>query len=678
MSSIGKLKFCVDIWKKYTDDPFILQTVSGYCIEFDSKPIQFWTPQQINFSPEQKCIVDNEITELLSKGAIELSRFEKDQFISNIFIVPKPNGKFRPVINLRYLNYFVHYEHFKQETFRIVLNLIQEDDFFTSIDLQEAYFAVPIHQEYKKYLKFFWDGQLFQFNCLPFGIASAPRIFTKLLKPIYAWFRQQCIRCAYYIDDSLNMDKNYEVCLKNSKTIVSVLESLGFTINTKKSVLIPVQRIIFFGFIIDSVQFMVFLTDEKICKIIYMAKILLKENVIVIRQLASFIGMIINAFFAILEAPLHYRCLEREKIAGLGKNRNFDNSWVLSEESKSELSWWINNISAKNGKRIRPRNSDITCRTDASYLGWGGYDINSGQFANGRWSYEELGFSINYLELLAIFHALQSLYMNVYNKHIVFQSDNVSAVSYINEMGGMNSLQMDTLAGDIWQWCLSRNIYISSVFIPGITNIQADFLSRNFSDSTEWKLKTTVFQRICKQCFMPDIDLFASRLNRQLDKFVSWFPEPSAFCYNAFSLSWHEFSPYIFAPFSLIANVINKILADEVEKALLIIPYWKSQTWFPLIVSNLISYPIRLPRHRDLLTLPHDGRVHPLSKSMRMVAVVLSGKSYKVRDFQNQLLTSLSTPGDEEHKNNTVWPGKNGIFGVYKGQSIPFIRLKQL
>lgn len=127
------------------------------------------------------------------------------------------------------------------------------------------------------------------------------------------------------------------MCLKNSKTIVSVLESLGFTINMKKSVLIPVQRIIFFGFIIDSVQYMVFLTDEKICKIIYMAKILLKEKVIVIRQLASFIGMIINAFFAILEAPLHYRCLEREKIAGLGKNRNFDNKWVLSEESRSEL-----------------------------------------------------------------------------------------------------------------------------------------------------------------------------------------------------------------------------------------------------------------------------------------------------------------------------------------------------
>ena len=77
MSPIDKLKFCVETWKKYTDDPFILQTVSGYCIEFDSKPFQFRIPKQIDFSPVQKCIVDNEITELLSKGAIELINFDQ-------------------------------------------------------------------------------------------------------------------------------------------------------------------------------------------------------------------------------------------------------------------------------------------------------------------------------------------------------------------------------------------------------------------------------------------------------------------------------------------------------------------------------------------------------------------------------------------------------------------------
>lgn len=155
MSAIGKLKYCAEIWNKYTSDPFVLQTISGYCIEFDSKPIQSVLPKEINFNFEEKCIIDNEVSELLKKGATEFSHWEDYQFVSNIFIVPKPNGTFRPIINLRYLNYFVHYEHFKQETFKIVLNLIQEGDFFTSTDLQEAYFAVPIHQDFKKKLIFF-------------------------------------------------------------------------------------------------------------------------------------------------------------------------------------------------------------------------------------------------------------------------------------------------------------------------------------------------------------------------------------------------------------------------------------------------------------------------------------------------------------------------------------------
>ena len=517
-------------------------------------------------------------------------------------------------------------------------------------------------------------------------MSSAPRLFTKLLKPIFAWFRQQGIRCSYYIDDSLNMDNNREICACNTMTIVKTLESLGFTINRKKSVLVPVQRIIFFGFLIDSVQFCVFLTDEKISKIYNSAKALLRRKVIVVRQLASFIGLIINAFFAVLDAPLHYRCLERDKILGLSYSECldiFDNTMILSEKSLRELQWWINNVHKKNGKRIRPKNVDRVCTSDASLLGWGAYDINSGNFANGRWHVDELEFSINYLELLAVFNALKSLFALSSNLHLQFQCDNTSAVSYINNMGGMTSFEMDKLAGEIWQWCLDRNIYISATHLSGSENLTADFLSRNFlsrkfSDSTEWQLKPEIFDRICSHFFIPDIDLFSSCLNKQLHRFVSWFPEPGSYKTDAFSFSWQNYTPYIFAPFNLIGRVVNKIVLDEVDRALLIIQLWKSQSWFPLIMSNMISLPVRLPRHKDLLTLAHSGQPHPLSKSLTMVAVVLSGKSWKVMAFQRQQLSLLSTPGEVEPKNRMVWHGKDGIFGVFLNKLIPLEYLKQL
>lgn len=138
VSSVGRLQYCYNVWKTFTDDPWTLQTVCGYCIEFDCKPIQFKIPQEITFSEEEKKCVEFEISELLKMGAIVLSEYEEGQFVSNIFIVPKPNGRYRPIINLKYLNQFIHFEHFKQETFKTVLDLIQEQDYFASIDMNNA------------------------------------------------------------------------------------------------------------------------------------------------------------------------------------------------------------------------------------------------------------------------------------------------------------------------------------------------------------------------------------------------------------------------------------------------------------------------------------------------------------------------------------------------------------
>jgi len=81
------------------------------------------------------------------------------------------------------LNKFVAYHHFKMESLKHVISMIRPNCFMASVDLKDAYYSVPIHQDHEKYLKFEWKGQLYQFTCLPNGLACAPRLFTKLLKP---------------------------------------------------------------------------------------------------------------------------------------------------------------------------------------------------------------------------------------------------------------------------------------------------------------------------------------------------------------------------------------------------------------------------------------------------------------------------------------------------------------
>ena len=95
--------------------------------------------------------------------------------------------------------------------------------------------------------------QLFKFVYLCSGLSSAPRIYTKVLKPIYRWLRQQGFRGSYYIDDSLNMNQDQTVCKETIAIMADTLESLGFSVHKEKSVFVPAQRILLFGFILDSV-----------------------------------------------------------------------------------------------------------------------------------------------------------------------------------------------------------------------------------------------------------------------------------------------------------------------------------------------------------------------------------------------------------------------------------------
>ena len=403
---------------------------------------------------------------------------------------------------------------------------------------------------------------------------------------------------------------------------------------------------------------------------------MLEFEEVLIRDLASFIGLIIKAFYAVLEAPLHYRCLEKQKIQGLGKDKNYDRKIVLDRESILEINWWIVNIRVKNGKRIRPEKVKFSCQTDASLSGWSIFDQDSEKYINGRWSVDEAKNQINYLELFAIFLGLTSLYKDVNNAHIKVFSDNVSAVAYINDMGGMASPKLNQLAYDIWIWCLSRNIYLSASYLKGTDNAKADFYSRNFNGSSEWMLKKDVFHRICREYFTPDIDLFASRINAQVDKFVTFLPSPGSYRTDAFSFDWSGFKPYLFPPFGLIGKVINKLVEDQVQSAVLILPLWRSQFWFPLVIDLLISIPVRLPRHRDLMCLPHDGTIHPLGKNITMVAVLLSADIYKNKVFIEMLQKSSYNRGKKVRPNNTPWLGSDGYFGAKGEVKIPLKRLR--
>ena len=70
----------------------------------------------------------------------------------------------------------------KMEGFHSLTHMLKKGDFLCKIDLKDAYFSVPLHKSSRKFVRFQWAGNLYEFGSLCFGLAPAPRIFTKILK----------------------------------------------------------------------------------------------------------------------------------------------------------------------------------------------------------------------------------------------------------------------------------------------------------------------------------------------------------------------------------------------------------------------------------------------------------------------------------------------------------------
>ena len=94
------------------------------------------------------------------------------------------------------------------------------------INLKDAYFSVPIHPQHRNFLRFRWQGKCFQFTCLPFGLASAPWVFTKVLKPVLGFLQSRGIRCVIYLDNLLLLHQNRDTLKEHTASALTPLEAL--------------------------------------------------------------------------------------------------------------------------------------------------------------------------------------------------------------------------------------------------------------------------------------------------------------------------------------------------------------------------------------------------------------------------------------------------------------------
>ena len=671
----GRLHYFLNEWNKITSDSVILDIVAGCHFDIMVDDINHLFSQELEyrFNDTETHIISEEIDKLLRLKVIQITERKVGQVISPIFLRRKKNGEHRLVLNLEQLNKYIPYKHFKLENFEQAIQLVNKGDFLASIDLQHAYYSVKVAVEHQRFLCFTWQGVIYQFTCMPNGIAEGPRLFTKLMKPVFAKLRERGFTITSYIDDSLICHSSRQGCLTAVKETIDTLTSLGFCIHEGKSVLVPTQRIEYLGNVIDTESMTVSLPVRRVDTIIQSCQALRSKTRERIREVARVTGLLVAATPAIELGRLHYRKLESAKIAALSQvNGDFDQFMLITEEMKTDLSWWLNNITSQCRMIYRPP-AKIHLFTDASNTGWGGQFQH--MTASGNWSSEERLLHINALEIKAILFALQAFTRELGGKHIKVLCDNTTAVNYVNEMGGTKSLMCNYLSSLIWDWCVEHQAWVTCSHIPGSENLLADCASRSFNDRHEWKLDERIFHSLVLVFGMPSIDLFASRLNYQVSTFCSWKPDPEAKFFDAFTLNWAQFDlPYIFPPFSLITRCLQKVRAEQ-ARVWMVVPVWSTQPWMGMLLGLLVDFPRLIPNRKDVLKHPSIAGSHPVMQHTRLMACLLSGRACENRVFLQQAQTFCWHPGDRAQLDSTAHISLDGTSFVLDGVSIPLLPL---
>ncbi len=180
----------------------------------------------------------------LRKGAIEEVHPSQTEssFYSWYFVVPKKDGGLRPILDSRHFNLALRTSKFKILTVKSILSQIQPNDWFVTIDRKDAYFHIQIIKGHRKFLRFALEGKAYQYRVLPFGLALAPRTFTKCMDAVLFPLLLQGVRVLNYLDDWLVLTQSQTHACSHQDLVLNHLSSLGLRTNPQNSVLIPCNR----------------------------------------------------------------------------------------------------------------------------------------------------------------------------------------------------------------------------------------------------------------------------------------------------------------------------------------------------------------------------------------------------------------------------------------------------
>lgn len=425
------------------------------------------------------------------------------------------------------------------------------------------------------------------FTVLPFGLSTAPHIFTKTLKPIVKFWRHQGVCLALFLDDGWFIETDLLAASSLARKVYNDLKSAGFVTNDDKSVWTPCQRITWLGLVWDSSNGSLEITPRRIEKILKtIDSIVDRQFIVSARLLASLTGQIISTGVVLGNIS---RILTRHCILSIACAEHWDTNSPLDRYCIEELMFWHNNL-----RNIKVRNCFLESTkphcivySDASNTGCGAViTIDKDHICHRLWDSCEVSKSSTWRELQAIAFALQSFSPLVSSSHVKWFTDNQAAAKIV-EIGSMK-FDLHILALEIFQTCVVNNIKLDIEWVPRSENEKADAISR-FIDTDDWQITEEFFQTLEIRWGPHTIDCFATYYNAKLARFFSRFWNPGAHGIDFFVQDLQGENCLLVPPVVILPRVLHYMY---VQKALgtIVAPLWRSASFWPLIQRKYSAY----------------------------------------------------------------------------------------
>jgi len=615
--SIHKKQF-FNYWKdELKAAPWVLNILEhGYKIPFKSYPPVYEERNNATARAEPE-VVESLVTEMIEDGIVEVVS-KKPHCVSPLGLVKKllEDGtyKYRLVFDAsRCVNLHLEEKHVSLSHLDKALELTEQGEFQSIFDLKSCYYQLMIHESHRRYLgACFIKGEkkiYFQYKHLPFGLASAVHVITKIMKPVVAKIMSQGIKFSIYIDDGRFLAATQEQADDFRTKVYAILESAGWQISKEKS---DSQgqastRKKYLGFVIDTEEMKVFVDEEKMRKIRKLVQDGLSNPVMPVKFLAKLQGNIISlipshGFIARVASKSGYVLIERHT-----SEFGWNGSVFIDKATQDEWRFFLDSLEASNGMPIRSQMNDIrvdailqnpttkmlslpragTVSDDVWVSDASGFKVVAFNLCDREqhelsimFTEEEAKMSSGFRELLAIQKTVQYWTENsseAHKNHIFWCTDSTNVVSFLSK--GSSKSHLQAVIFDIAKKLQKLNLIITPVHLlredPRIK--EADCLSK-VKDSDDWSLDHSSFDSL-DRIFGFTLDLFASATNKKTTKYFSEFLMPGTKGIDAFAQDWTNEVLWICPPVKFLIKVCLRVRKIEAE-GVVIVPNWPTSSFY--------------------------------------------------------------------------------------------------